>query len=48
MGWNSLITAVTFLSGVMLMSMGVIGEYVRRILAELTYEQPFLIGEIDV
>lgn len=48
MGWNSLIVAVTFLSGVMLMSMGVIGEYVRRILAELTYEQPFLIGEIDV
>lgn len=48
MGWNSLIVAVTFLSGVILMSMGVIGEYVRRILAELTYEQPFLIGEMEI
>lgn len=48
MGWNSLMVAISFLGGVLLMSMGVIGEYLRRILAEISYGQQYVIGEMEL
>jgi glycosyltransferase involved in cell wall biosynthesis len=47
-GWNSLMVATTFLGGAILMAIGIIGEYLRRILAEISYEQQYVIGEMDV
>lgn len=47
-GWNSLMVAVTFLSGATLMAVGIIGEYLRRILAEISYEKQYVIGEMEV
>jgi hypothetical protein len=46
MGWNSLIVSIAFLGGIILFTLGIIGEYLRRILAEVSYEQPFAIGEL--
>jgi len=40
--------AVTLLGGVTLMSIAVVGEYLRRILTEITYEQPYMIGEMEL
>ncbi len=48
MGWNSLMVAVTFLGGAQLMSIGIIGEYLRRILAETSYGQQYVIGEMEL
>jgi glycosyltransferase involved in cell wall biosynthesis len=48
MGWNSLMAALCFLGGAILMSMGIIGEYLRRILAETSYGQQYVIGEMDL
>jgi Glycosyltransferases involved in cell wall biogenesis len=48
MGWNSLMIAITFLGGAILMSIGIIGEYLRRILAEVSYAQPYVIEEIEL
>jgi polyisoprenyl-phosphate glycosyltransferase len=48
MGWNSLMVAVSFLGGAILMSMGIIGEYLRRILAETSYGQQYVIGEMEL
>ncbi|OPX65130.1 MULTISPECIES: glycosyltransferase family 2 protein [unclassified Methanoregula] len=47
MGWNSLMVAICFLGGAILMSMGILGEYLRRILAETSYGQQYVISEID-
>ena len=47
-GWNSLMVAISFLGGAILMAMGIIGEYLRRILAEISYEQQYIIGEMDI
>ena len=47
-GWNSLMVAVAFLGGAILMGMGIIGEYLRRILAEMSYEKQYVIGEMDI
>jgi polyisoprenyl-phosphate glycosyltransferase len=47
MGWNSLMGAITFLGGAQLMSIGIIGEYLRRILAETSYGQQYVIGEME-
>ena len=47
-GWNSLMVVVTFLGGAILMGMGIIGEYLRRILAEMSYEKQYVIGEMEV
>jgi glycosyltransferase involved in cell wall biosynthesis len=47
-GWLSLMVAVTLLGGVTLMSIAVVGEYIRRILTEITYSQPYLIGEMEL
>ena len=48
MGWNSLMVAITFLGGFIMMSMGVVGEYLRRILAETSYGQQYAIGEMEL
>ncbi len=45
MGWNSLMVMVTFLSGMILLSLGIIGEYLRRVLVEVSYGQQYVIGE---
>lgn len=45
MGWNSLMVAVTLLSGAILMSIAIIGEYLRRILEEISYEKQYIIEE---
>lgn len=47
-GWLSLMVAVSFLGGMILLSIAVVGEYTRRILTEITYSQPFIIGEMDL
>lgn len=44
-GWNSLMVATSFLGGLILISLAIIGEYIRRILIEITYSQPYVIGE---
>lgn len=48
MGWNSLMVVITFLGGSIMMSMGVVGEYLRRILAETSYGQQYAIGEMEL
>ena len=48
MGWNSLMVSIAFLGGVILFTLGIIGEYLRRILGEVSYEQPFAIGEMHL
>jgi glycosyltransferase involved in cell wall biosynthesis len=45
MGWSSLMVVVAFSSGIILLSLGIIGEYLRRVLVEVSYGQQFLIGE---
>lgn len=45
MGWNSLMVAITLLSGTILMSIAIIGEYLRRILEEISYEKQYIIEE---
>ena len=47
-GWNSLMVAISFLGGAILMGMGIMGEYLRRILAEMSYEKQYVIGEMEV
>lgn len=47
-GWLSLMVAVSLLGGIILMSIAVIGEYLRRILIEITYVQPYIIGEMEL
>jgi polyisoprenyl-phosphate glycosyltransferase len=48
MGWNSLMVAICFLGSAILMSMGIIGEYLRRILAETSHGQQYVIGEMEL
>jgi glycosyltransferase involved in cell wall biosynthesis len=48
MGWNSLMVAIAFLGGMILMFLGIIGEYLRRILADISHEQQYLIGEKSI
>jgi glycosyltransferase involved in cell wall biosynthesis len=48
MGWNSLMVAICFIGGVLLMSMGIIGEYLRRILIETSHGQQYVIGEMEL
>jgi hypothetical protein len=45
-GWNSLIVGVTFLGGLNLLSIAVVGEYLRRVLIEISYGQPYAIEEM--
>jgi glycosyltransferase involved in cell wall biosynthesis len=47
-GWNSLIFSITFLNGLILMAIGITGEYLRRILGEISYETPYVIQEMEI
>jgi hypothetical protein len=44
-GWTSLMVTVTFLGGVQLLSLGVLGAYVGRIYAECQNRPLFLVAE---
>jgi len=48
MGWNSLMVTLTFLGGMILFSIAIIGEYLRRILTEVSYGQQYVIGEMEL
>ena len=47
-GWNSLMVTLTLLGGLILMSVAFIGEYLRRILVELTFSQPYIVDEMEL
>ncbi len=44
-GFASLIVSVTFLAGIQLLSLGILGEYIGRIFAEVKRRPLYLIGE---
>jgi glycosyltransferase involved in cell wall biosynthesis len=44
-GFASLIVSVTFLSGIQLLSLGVLGEYIGRIFAEVKRRPLYLVAE---
>ncbi len=48
MGWNSLMAALMFIGGTILFSIAIIGEYLRRILTEVSYGQQYVIGEMEL
>lgn len=47
-GWNSMMVAISFIGGAILMGMGIIGEYLRRILTEVSHGQQYVIGEMEL
>jgi polyisoprenyl-phosphate glycosyltransferase len=47
-GWNSLMVATALLGGLILTAMSVVGEYLRRIIAEISYEQQYIIADEDM
>jgi dolichol-phosphate mannosyltransferase len=46
-GWASLVVVVLFMSAIQLLSLGVIGEYVRRIFIESKGRPPYIVGEVQ-
>lgn len=46
-GWNSMMVTICFIGGAILMGMGIIGEYLRRILTEVSYGQQYVIEEME-
>ena len=44
-GFASIIVSVMFLGGVQLMSLGILGEYIGRIFAEVKRRPLYLVGE---
>jgi glycosyltransferase involved in cell wall biosynthesis len=47
-GWNSTMVALTFLGGLILFSIAIIGEYLRRILTEVSHGQKFVIADMEL
>jgi glycosyltransferase involved in cell wall biosynthesis len=47
-GWTSLMVMISFLCGIILISLAIVGEYLVRILAEISYAKPYIIEEIYV
>lgn len=45
-GWNSLIVSVTFFGGTIMMAITIVGEYLRRILTELSFGMPYVVEKI--
>jgi len=48
MGWNSIMVAIALLGGSILMSVAIIGEYLRRILTEISYGQQYLVDKAEL
>jgi len=48
MGWTSTMVALTFLGGLILFSIAIIGEYLRRILTEVSYGQQYVIDKMGL
>jgi polyisoprenyl-phosphate glycosyltransferase len=48
MGWNSIMVTLTFIGGMILFSIAIIGEYLRRILTEVSYAQQYVVGEMEL
>jgi glycosyltransferase involved in cell wall biosynthesis len=48
MGWNSIMVTICFIGGAVLIGLGVIGEYLRRILVEVSHGNQYIIGEIEI
>jgi dolichol-phosphate mannosyltransferase len=46
-GWASLIISVTFLGGVQLLSIGVIGEYIARIISNVRQRPLYVVDSTD-
>ena len=44
-GWSSLVVIISFLNGYIILFLGLLGEYVSRVLMELTISEPFLVKE---
>ena len=44
-GWASLVVAISFLGGIQLISIGVLGEYIARIFVEVKGRPSFIIAE---
>ena len=47
-GWASLIVSITFLGGVQLLSLGVIGEYISRINNNVRDRPPYIIDQTNI
>lgn len=48
MGWNSLMITMTFIGGMILLSIAITGEYLRRILTEVSYGQQYVIADMEL
>jgi glycosyltransferase involved in cell wall biosynthesis len=48
MGWNSMMVTLTFLGGLILFSIAIMGEYLLRILTEVSHGQQYIIGEMEL
>jgi glycosyltransferase involved in cell wall biosynthesis len=46
-GWGSMMVVLTFLGGIILLSIAIIGEYLRRILTEVSYGQQYVVDEME-
>jgi hypothetical protein len=44
-GWSSLIVLLSFIGGLMLFSLGIIGEYLKRIIREISFNEQYIIEE---
>lgn len=44
-GWTSLIVSILIMGGIQLIALGVIGEYVGRVLLNVTHRPQFIVGE---
>jgi glycosyltransferase involved in cell wall biosynthesis len=47
-GWNSIMVATAFLGGSILIAISIVGEYLRRILAEVSFGKPYLIETMEM
>lgn len=47
-GWNSTMITITFIGGMILLSISIIGDYLNRILTEVSYGQQYLIDEMEL
>jgi polyisoprenyl-phosphate glycosyltransferase len=47
-GWNSIMVTLTFLGGMILFSIAIMGEYLLRILTEVSHGQQYLIEEMEL